>query len=212
MARTLKDGTYVSSDFNKLFNDLVGANEKLNTRIREVSTESNIFLCKILRFYTYSDEALVKILNTGEEVTCHLTHDILDDGISIRSMNRGTIHTSKKGRTYLKPYEDVYGVVALVRWMNTDDEYCLLTCVNLHGNDDFKNVVGDGEIILTVGNSKISLTNERVNIMTPYLFINGLPHDSQELDNVYNKTETDNLIQELTDKIKELEEKIETLS
>lgn len=208
MARTLKDGTYVSSDFTKAFSQLVSTNENLNNRINEVSDESNLFLCKILRFYTYSDEALVRILNTGEEVTCHLTHDILDNGISIRSMNRGTVHTSKKGRTYLKPYENVYGIVALVRWMNTDDEYCLLTCVNLHNNNDFKNVVGDGEIILTVGNSKISLTNERVNIMTPYLFINGVAHKS-ELSNSYNKSEVDKIIQELTSRIEELEEKVE---
>ena len=212
MVDKYRDGTFVSSDVGKIFNHMVGVNETINTRIKEVSDQSNIFLCKILRFYTVSDKALVKILNTGETVTAHLTHDILDKGISIRSMNRGTVHTSSKGKTYLEPYEPVYGIVALVRWENTDDEYCLLTCVNIHGNDDFKNIVGDGEIILTVGNSKISLTNERVNIMTPYLFINGLPYDSPELTNVYDKKEADEIITKLEDKVKELERRIDNLT
>lgn len=211
MSRKVSDKTVVSSDINNLFDNIINNNVKLNRTIADVRSETNLFLCKILRFYNVSDLALVQILNTGEKIYCHLTHDILDDGMSIRSMNRGAVKTDAKNRSYIEPYEDIFGIVAKVRWQNNDDENCLISCVNIHKNNNLKNIVGSGEIMITVGNSSISITSDRINILTPSLFVNGLPSTSPQLDNYYDKNETSIITNDMSSRVKELEEKLEKI-
>lgn len=211
MVRKVTDSTVVSADIDNIFNNIINNNTQLNKKIADVRSETNIFLCKILRFYHFSDLAYVQILNTGEKIYCHLTHDILDNGISIRSMNRGSVKVDKNHRSYIEPYENIYGIVAKVRWENNNDENCLISCVNLKGNNDLKNIVGAGEIIVTVGNSSISITNERINILTPSLFINGLPSDSPQLSNYYDKNETSIINNDMSSRVEELEEKLKKI-
>lgn len=208
-----KNSTYVSSESKSLFNNIVASNTQLHDVITEYTNESNLFLCKIIRFYPYTDKAYVELLSDGSKIMCRLTHDVLDSEISIRSMNRGTVKTGKKtNATYIEPHDDIYGIVAKVRWYGTKDENCFISCVNLHENSSLKNVVGNGEIILTVGKSSISIKNERINIMTPYLFINGLPSTAPNLENYYDDSEMDLTINTLIEENKLLNETIEKLS
>ena len=211
MAQTVKDGTFVSSDLGRLFDDIINTNPKLSQRIVDVKNETNLFLCKVLRYYTYKDLALVKVLNDGSEILCHLTHDVLSRDVSIKSMNSGVVKTDESNGTYIVPHSNIYGIVAKVRWNGITDENCFISCVNINNNDELKSIVGDGEIVLTANNSKISLTNERINVMTPKLFINGLPYDAPELTNYYNKDEA-NLIQNNNDiQFQDLNNKIDDL-
>ena len=211
MARTVNDGTHVKSDIRKIFDEAINSNPRLTERLVNVKNESNIFLCKVLKYYTYRDLALVRILNDNSTVICHLTHDILSKNVSIMSMNDGVVGTDKKYGTYVIPHSDIYGIVAKVRWDGVNDENCLISCVNLHNNNDLKSIVKDGEIVLTVGNSRISLTKERINIVTPKLFVNGLPYDAPELTNYFDINQSDVITTALQSKIDLLEEKIDKL-
>ena len=211
MAKTVKDGTFATSDLGNLFDDIINSNTRLTERIVNVKNETNIFLCKILKYYTYKDMALVRILNDNSEIVCHLTHDVLSRDVSIRSMNSGTVGNDSKYGTYVIPHSDVYGIVAKVRWTGVTDRNCLISCVNLNNDDDLKNVVKDGEIVLTVGNSKISITNERVNIISPKIFVNGLPYDAPELTNYLDINQSDVISTTLQSTIELLEKKVDKL-
>lgn len=211
MAHTVNHGTYASTDLRSIFDEAINSNVRLTQRITDVKNESNIFLCKVLRIYSYKDIALVKILNNGSEVIAHLTHDIMDSNMSLLGMNRGSVKSDSTNGTYVIPFDDVYGIVAKVRWDDINDEYCFISCINLHDNDGFKTVVGDGEILLSVGNSKISITSERINIMTPKLFVNGLPYDAPELTNYYSKTESDVTSIDLDNRLKLISKRLDSL-
>lgn len=208
MAQTVNDGTYASSDLGTILDEIINTNPQLTQRIVDVKNESNIFLCKVLRYYTYKDMALVRVLNDGSEILCHMTHDVLSRDVSIKSMNSGLVKTDESNGTYVVPHSDIYGIVAKVRWNGVTDENCFISCVNLNNDDDLKSIVKDGEIVLTVNDSKISITKERINILTPNLFVNGLPYDAPELSNYYDTNQID-VIQEITDsRIKQLDDKI----
>lgn len=211
MVQTVNGGTYASSDIKHIFNDLINSNPQLSQRIIDVKNESNIFLCKILRYYTYKDLALVRILNNDKKVLCHMTHDILSKDVSIKSMNSGIVKTDKNHGTYIIPHSDIYGIVAKVRWNGVSDENCLISCVNLQNDNDLKSVVNSGEIILTVGNSKISITKERINIISPNIFINGLPYNEPELNNYLDSSQSNVVSSLLQSEIDMLKDKIDKL-
>ena len=193
------NSTYVSSDSKTLMENIIASNPILNKNITEAKNEPHLFLCKVLRIYPYLDKVAVQLLNNGKEIMCRMTHDILDTEMSIRSINRGLVKTGKKtNATYVKPHDEIYGIVAKVRGKNYNEENCFISCVNFKNNSSLKNVVGDGEILLSVGSSKLSITDERTNILTPRLFINGLPYDSPELKNYFNEDEI-NIINEIVD-------------
>lgn len=214
------NSTYVSSESRSLFDNVIASNPQLHRIINDVRNESNIFLCKIIRIYPYSDKAYVKVLNTGKSVWCRITHDILDSNMGLVGANRGSVKTGNEtNATYIEPYDEIYGIVAKVRWDKSNDENCLISCVNLKNNYSLSNVVGDGEILITVGNSKLSITNERVNIISPKIFINGLPYDAPELTNHFDKTEIEvivnNIIEEnnmLKSQISEINNRLDNIS
>ena len=207
------NSTYVSSESKSLFDNVIASNPQLHRIIKEVRDESNMFLCKVIRIYPYSDKAYVKILNTGKSIWCRMTHEILDSGMCLVGANRGSVKTGKHtNATYIEPYDDIYGVVAKVRWSGTKDENCLISYINLKNNYSLSNVVGDGEIQISVGNSKISITSERINIITPKLFINGLPSTEPELDNYFDKTEMNITTNNIIEEKKLLEKEIEDLN
>lgn len=207
------NSTYVSSESKSLFDNVIASNPQLHKIIKEVQAESNIFLCKIIRIYPYSDKAYVKILDTGKSVWCRMTHEVLDSNMCLVGANRGSVKTGKNtNATYIEPYDEIYGIVAKVRWNGTKDENCLMSYINLRNNYSLSNVIGDGEILISVGNSKISITTERINIITPKLFINGLPSTEPELDNYFDKTEMDITTNNIIEENKLLRKEIEDLN
>ena len=66
-----------------------------------------------------------------------------------------------------------------------------------------KSSIGDGEINLKSGKSSISVTDERVNILCPELFVNGLPFSNPDFENYYTINETHNLTSQFLDTIDE---------
>ena len=99
-----------------------------------------------------------------------------------------------------------------VRWFNLDDENVLLGYVNVYDDYDLKSDSDTGEISIKSGSSILSVDDERVNIMTPSLFINGLPYDEPELQNYYDKTETDVITNTLTESINQVDSRIDNLT
>lgn len=212
MVKGLLDSTSTSNDFYTLFDNLVATNPQLEKTITEVRNESNIFLCKILKFYPYRDMAYVQLLDDNSKHYCHLTHEMLSYEVSFNCMCDGSVKTDDIYGSYVKPYNTIYGVVANVRFRGSTDEKCLLSCLNYNDNNDLKSSVRNGEIKLVVGDSTLSLTRSRINLMTPKLLVNGLPFNEPHLNNYYDKTEinviksdTDAQINELNDKVKSLD-------
>ena len=192
--RRVLDSNIGDADFDKLFDSIIGDNPHLNKRIEDVHNENNMFLCEILRIYPYVDKAFVRILNNDDKVYCRLSHEILGKGISIDYLPDGVEKTDNNkfvGEKYIEPYDKLFGVVIQVRWDNLNDENVLLQYVNIHGDNTLRSSNDAGEISVKSGSSIISVTDERVNIMTPALFVNGLPYNEPELDNYYDKKEID---------------------
>lgn len=215
MVKGVLDSTSTSSDFYNVFDNIVATNPHLEKTITEVRNESNLFLVKVLRFYAHRDMAFVRELGTGKEYYCHLTHEMLSYEVSLNCMCDGNVQTGDKYGTYVVPYSNIYGIVANVRFKGTTDEKCLLACLNYDDNNELKSNVRNGEIKLVSGDSTLSLTRERINLMTPQLFINGLPYNEPKLENYYDKSEistTLSLLKEDTNvKLAELNDKIEHL-
>lgn len=194
MSRKVLDSNVGDNDVEIIMNSIVAQNPQLNAEIERVSNESNVFLCKVLRIYPFEDKAYVKVLNNNRNIFCRLSHEIISSGMSIDYLPKGFGKTdikNIKGKEYVQPYDDIYGILIKVRWENLDDENVLLGYVNIHDNYDLKSSSEQGEILLKSGKSTISIDDERINIMTPNLFINGLPYDEPDLKNYYDKTESD---------------------
>lgn len=215
MARKVLDSVTTRNDAMSIMNSIVGKNPQLNNRIQEVSDKSNLFLCEILKYYPYSDKVLVRILDSKRTHTCYLSHEVLGENIGFYCMPDGvmTSDSSKNYSSCLEPNDKLYGIVADVRWSGTSDEKVLLSCINLNDSKKFKQNVSNGEICLTVGNSSISITNQRINIKTPEVFVNGLPYSAPELTNYVKTTEAnikDNtyniLLEQLTKRLDNLVE------
>lgn len=216
MTRGVLDSTSTSSDFYTVFDNVVATNPHLNKVITEVRNETNIFLVKILRFYTFRDMAYVEELNTNKKYYCHLTHEMLSYEVSFNCMCDGTVKSGDKYGTYVKPKSNIYGIVANVRFKDNVDKKCLLSCLNYGDNNKLKSNVRNGEIRLVSGDSTVSITRERINLTTPKLFVNGLPYDEPKLSNYYDKQEistTLSLLKEDTDaQLKRLNNLVENLN
>ena len=206
MVKGLLDSTSTDSDFYTVFDNIVATNPQLNNTITEVRNESNLFLVKILRFYTHRDVAFVQELGTKKKYYCHLTHEMLSYEVSLNCMCDGNVQTGDKYGTVVVPYSNIYGIVANVRFKGTTDEKCLLACLNYGDDNELKSNVRNGEIRLVSGDSTISLTRERINLMTPQLFINGLPYDEPDLKNYYDKSEISIIKSDTDAQISELKE------
>jgi len=204
MSRKVLDSNISDADVDTIMNEIIAQNPQLNAQIEKVHNENNAFLCKVLRLYPFEDKAYVKILNTGKGVFCRLSHEILGDGMSIDYLPNGVEKTGVKyfkGKKYVEPYSDLYGVVIKVRWENLDDENVLISYVNIHDNYDLKSSSEVGELLFQSGSSIISIDDERINITTPSLFINGLPYEEPELNNYFNKTESNIITNSLNEQI-----------
>ena len=192
MSRKVFDSNIGGDDFDYIMHSIIAENPQLNARIEEVRNDNNAFLCKVLRIYSYDDKALVKVIDNNRNIFCRLSHEIIGNGMSIDYLPNGIEKKDEKyfvGKTYLEPYSDLYGIVMKVRWENLTDENVLIGYVNIHDNNDLRSSSDKGEISINSGSSTISIDNERVNIMTPNLFINGLRYDEPELKNYYDKNE-----------------------
>lgn len=212
MVRKAFDSTITSSDFYTVFDSVVATNPQLNKVITEVRNESNLFLVRVLRFYTYRDMVYVEELNSGDKYYCHLTHEMLSYEVSFNCMCDGTVESDATYGTYVKPFSKIYGIVADVRFMGNIDKKCLLACLNYGDDNQLKSNVRNGEIRLSSGESTVSVTRDRVNITTPRLFVNGLPYDEPKLANYYDKTEISTTIsllkEDLEAQVRELDDAI----
>lgn len=195
MSRKVLDSSIgMDNEVESVMNSIVAQNPQLNSQIETVHNETHSYLCKVLRIYPFEDKAYVEILNTNDKVFCRLSHEVMSSDMSIDYLPSGVgkIDSHKlNGKEYIVPFDDLYGILIKVRWLDFDDENVLISYVNLHDAYDLKSNSDTGELLLKSGSSSISVDNERINIMTPYLFINGLPFDEPELQNYYNKTESD---------------------
>lgn len=200
MSRKVLDNNVGASDVDAIMDSIIAQNPQLNAKIEQVYNDNNAYLCEVLRIYPYEDKAYVRVLNNNKNIFCNLSHEFLGGGMSIDYLPSGVEKVDKDfhyGKKYVEPFNDIYGIVLQVRWKNISDENVLLGYVNLYGSSDLKSSSNVGEISLKSGSSNISITNERVNIMTPSLFINGLPYDEPELKNYYDKSESDLIINSL---------------
>ena len=171
----------------------------------------NLFLVKVLRFYSVRDLAYVQELGSGEKYYCHMTHEMLSYEVSFNCMCDGSVKHDVKYGSYVKPTSNIYGIVANVRFEGIDDKKCLLACLNYGDDNRLKSNVRNGEIKLASGNSSLSITKERVNLITPRLFVNGLPYDEPKLSNYYDKTEVNTIKSDTDARIEELNDKVEGL-
>lgn len=208
MARKALDGTSTSSDFYTVFDNVVASNPQLNKVITDVRNESNLFLVKVLRFYTVRDMAYVEELDSGDKYYCHLTHEMLSYEVSLNCMCDGTVESDTNYGTYVKPFSRIYGIVADVRFKGNIDKKCLLGCLNYDDDNQLKSNVSNGEIRLVSGESTISINRERINLMTPRLFVNGLPFEEPKLANYYDKTEINTIKSDTDAQIEELNETV----
>lgn len=208
MARKALDGTSTSSDFYTVFDNVVASNPQLNKVITEVRNESNLFLVRVLRFYTVRDMAYVEELDSGDKYYCHLTHEMLSYEVSLNCMCDGTVESDTNYGTYVKPFSRIYGIVADVRFKGNIDKKCLLGCLNYDDDNQLKSNVRNGEIKLVSGESTLSITRDRINLMTPRLFVNGLPFEEPKLANYYDKTEINTIKSDTDAQIEELKNNI----
>lgn len=206
MSRKVLDSNVSDADVDAIMNSIIAQNPQLNAQIEEVRNESSIFLCKVLRIYPYEDKAYVKVLDSQKNIFCRLSHEILGGDMSIDYLPNGSEYEDNKkyvGKKYIQPYDDLYGIVMKVRWENLSNENVLMGYVNLHDNYDLKSNSDKGELLLQSGSSSVSVDNERINIMTPALFINGLPYEEPELNNYYDKNEMNIITNSLKSLIEE---------
>lgn len=208
MAQKVFDTTSASSDFYTLFDNLVATNPQLDKVITEVRNETNLFLVKVLRFYSTRDLAYVQEFNTNDKYLCHMTHEMLSYEVSLNCMCDGVVKHDVNYGTYIEPHSDIYGVVANVRFKGSTDEKCLLSCLNYNSDNSLMSNVRNGEIRLNVGESTLSLTRNRINLMTPTLIVNGLPYNEPKLANYYDKTEIGTIKSDTDAQINELNELI----
>ena len=202
--RKVLDTPYSDADVDNVMHGIIAQNPQLNSQIEEVRNSNNAFLCEVIRIYPYEDKAYVKILDDNKYVYCRLSHEILGNGMSIDYLPVGNEQVDKTdyvGKTFVRPYASLYAVMMKVRWENLNDEYVLLGYVNIHDRVNLKSSNDTGEISLKSGSSIISVDDERINIRCPELFINGLPFTAPELENYYNKKESDIITNTLNSRI-----------
>ena len=201
MSDRVLDSNLGDADIDALFDGIVAENPQLNAQIEQVRNSNNAYLCEVLRVYPYEDKALVRILNNDERVFCRLSHEVLGGGMCIDYLPLGVEKIDGnylKDKSYIQPFDNLYGVMIKVRWLNKSDENVLFGYVNVYDKDNLKSSNNKGEISIKNGQSKLSVTNERVNIITPAFFINGLPYDEPELKNYYDKDEMNLIIDSMT--------------
>lgn len=208
MVKGALDSTVASSDFYNVFDNIVARNPQLNKSIEDVRNETNMFLVKVLRFYTHRDLAYVEELGAKKKYYCHLTHEMLSYEVSFNCMCDGSVKNGDKFGTYVKPYSNIYGIVANVRYKGNSDEKCLLACLNYGDDNELKSNVRNGEIRLVSGDSSVSITRERINLMTPNLFVNGLPYDEPKLENYFDKSQIGTIKSDIDAQLDELNEKV----
>lgn len=203
MSQKILDGSLGDADIDTIMDSIIAQNPQLNAQIESVRNESNVFLCEVLRVYQYEDKALVRILNNNKRVFCRLSHEILSNGMCIDYLPNGIEKTDNNyliGKKYIQPFDEHYAIMIKVRWLNLKDENILLGYVNIYDRGELKTSNDKGELSLKSGSSMISVNNERVNIITPHLFINGLPYNEPELKNYFDKDETNVILNSLDDK------------
>ena len=137
-----------------------------------------------------------------------MTHEMLSYEVSLNCMCDGVVKHDVNYGTYIEPHSDIYGVVANVRFKGSTDEKCLLSCLNYNSDNSLMSNVRNGEIRLNVGESTLSLTRNRINLMTPTLIVNGLPYNEPKLANYYDKTEIGTIKSDTDAQINELNEMI----
>lgn len=116
----------------------------------------------IIEKYFFTDEAEVK-LDNGKTVHCTMLHDYADSERIISISPTGATE-----ETYIIPNERLEVLVVGIK-----DEYYILGFLN----NNKLNLSSDGEILIECGEYKISMTDERLNIIAENFFINGLPYD-----------------------------------
>lgn len=205
------DSTVTSSDFYTVFDNIVATNPQLNQSIKDARNEAKLFLVRVLRFYSYHDMVYVEELGTKKKYYCHVTHEMVSYEVAFNCMCDGSVESDNVYGTYVKPFNPIYGVVADVRFKGTTDEKCLLSCLNYGNNKELKSNVRNGEVKLVSGESSVSLTRNRVSIVTPRLFVNGLPYDEPKLENYFDKSQIGTIKSNTDAQLDELNKKIEGL-
>lgn len=173
--------------FRKVNESVNGVSTKELTKT--VQDSNKLLVGKVVKWFSPTNQASVKILGSNKVITCTVLREIISENANVSYTPKGTVLLDDDSQEYyVEPNTDLYCVVCELKIKNP--RYIFLGFIN--HNLKFKENSSPGEYTIEIGKSKISLTNERINISTPHLFINGLNYKQPKLDNYYEKHEMKN--------------------
>lgn len=160
---------------------------------KNVSDTLQLIKCQVLRVYNTRQEVYVEILSNKKKVQAKILNPFLSEQVNISFTIDGVLHNDKKGY-YIVPYEKLYGCILEFKDKTTKgNDYCFLGFMDNNTMSLNSNSV-KGEILIKVEENYISINEERINIISENLFINGLPYEEPALKNYYTKKQINEII------------------
>lgn len=144
------------------------------SQLQKKVTEESIKIGKVNKIYIGRDTLEIKI--GDNKVKCYANYNIFDTIANVSYTPQGNEGKDKIGY-YIKPLKTIYCVAAKL----SNDMYVNLGFIDR--NNSNVNFCRNGELIIQVGDNKISITEDRLNILSDNFFVNGLPFAEPELNN-----------------------------
>lgn len=166
---------------------------------------------KVIKFFKGSDKALVELNNLNKKVRCVMLHPMISEDMNISFIPKGIESLDEEYNEYaITPYNPPN---CLVMDINNGDNAGEMAIIGFISTDTQKISTNayEGEIRITVGETIVSITNDRVNIISNGVFWNGVNQKVPVLNNVYEKTETDKTVNTINNNLSAANNNIETI-
>lgn len=164
------------------FKNLIEKTTKIPvSQLQQKVNEEPIRICKVTKFYNGIDILEIEI-DSKNISKCYANYNIFDTNVNVTYAPKGNEGQDETGH-YIQPNKTIYCVAAKL----SDNIYVNLGFIDRDNqNINFNH---NGELLIQVGNNKISITEDYLNIKTNNFFVNGLPFSEPELSNYPNINE-----------------------
>lgn len=153
------------------------------SQLQQKVNEETVKICRVTKFYNGIDILEIEV-DSRNINKCYANYNIFDTNVNVTYTPKGNEGQDETGH-FIQPFKPIYCVAAKL----SNNMYVNLGFIDRDNqNINFNH---NGELLLQVGDNKISITDDRLNIMSNRFFINGLPFSEPEFENILDKEEVE---------------------
>ena len=156
----------------------------------------------LLKYYTGIDKALIQLNDNNRKVLAKIIHPLIGSDINISFIPHGYEGADNRG-FYIEPYENLHVLCLEIEYGSNNTELGLIGFISLDNQDIASNGYS-GEVSLKLGDTVISINNERVSITANNIFWNGMPFNQPKFNNIYEKNDVDTNIENVTSAVEDV--------